>query len=355
MKQFIDGVKLACKWEHFYNSERRGIAMFQVRSIAGLHARGVSRGLNSWNFPQDREAYLESRVEGQAAYWQARRELQDDLFPTLCPHYGIAEHTAFLGGEVVFEETTSYNLPALTAWADAPLLHLDENHPWLRMVVDGIRYYRERHGDRFFTRLRGADGISDIANVLRGNALFLDVYDHPEELQKLLAFCVKAARFTLEKQKEVAEPVGNGFINGFDIWMPRNSIGHISEDASCMLSCEQFEEQFLPHLKALCRGYDHVLLHVHSLGKKNLPQFASIPEITMLDLTSDPGCARGIAVAREYEACLQNKILVMNLTRQELEENADFLAHMKTVIWYNAKHLEDALETTRWMNERFGI
>lgn len=335
---------LAARWQRFYDSNATGIATVQMKSIGGIEGMPNIKPLNQWSFPDEMEPYLDARMEREKYYWQQRAHIDDDVFAAVSPWYGIAEHTAFLGGEIEFSPDTSYNHPVLTDWADFDKLKLDPQNPWLRMVVGGIAYLHKRWGDIFYTKLRGSDGPSDVANIVRGNELFYDVYDYPDEVHKLMDFCADAVKFTLEQQKAEVDYIGNGFVSGFDIWLPRNSIGHLSEDASCMLSPDIYEEFFLPSLKKLCKGYDYAMLHTHSLGKKILPHFVSVPEIKVLELSSDPNADRAVSVFREYEEILKDRIIVVQPTRAELEDNMDLFKRNKTIIWYGAENLKDAAE-----------
>jgi len=339
------GEELAKRWQRFYDTPGKGFALIQMKSIGGIELPKM-KPLNQWSFPDEMEPYLDARMEREKVYWQSRAHIEDDMFCTVSPWYGIAEHTAFLGGKVDFSPDTSYNHPMLEDWSDFDKLKLDPQNPWLRMVVDGIAYLRKQWGDLFYTRLRGADGPSDIANIVRGNDLFMDFYDYPEEIHKLMDFCADAAKFTLELQKEQVDRIGNGFVSGFDIWLPGNSIGQISEDASCMVSPEIYEEFFLPALKKLCKGYDYVMIHTHSLGKRILPYFVKVPEIKVLEISSDPNSDRAVKVFREYEEVLKDVITIVQPTRAELEDNMDLFERNKTIIWYSAENLKDAEEVT---------
>lgn len=341
-----NNVELAQRTRAFFEEDRPGV-LIQVKHIAEL-VGGKMPPLNSFDFPADMEKYLEMRAQREAAYWEKRADLDDDLFASIAPWYGIAEHTAFLGGEVDFSETTSYNHTILKDWADLGTLRLDEKNAWLRLVVDGISYYKKHWGDVFSIKLRGADGPSDIANIVRGNELFYDVYDEPELVKKLIDFCADACLFTLELQKQAAGAFEGGFLTGFDTWMPGNCIGQVSEDASCMLSPDIYSELFLDGLKKVARGYDHVMMHVHSLGKIMLPHFASVPQIDVIEISSDPNCDRAIDVWREYKDCLEDKVVITAPTFDEMKANADLFAGKKNIVWYYADTLDEAREVVSW-------
>jgi hypothetical protein len=328
----------------FYETPRRGTAIVQVLGAEGISLKS-SKPLHEWKFPGEMQPYLDDRAVAIERFWRQRAGLDDDLLPAIAPWYGIAEHTAFLGGEVEFAGGTSFNHQILKDWDDFPKLKLDENHPWLRLVLDGIRHCRENWGGKFAAKLRGADGPLDIANIIRGNDLFMDVYDHPDELHKLMDFCAAAARFTLDRQLREASVLEGGVVTGFDIWLPLPCAGHLSDDPACMMSVENYAEFGLPYLKKVCAAYENVMLHTHSLGKKNLPQFASVPQIKWLQISSDPKSDRAIDVYREYENVLRDKIVVVELSHKEIEDNLDLLRRNKTIIWHAAPSMEKARET----------
>ena len=140
----------------FYAMPRRGAALVQVLGGEGISLQS-SKPLEKWRLPGEMIPYIDDRVAAVARFWECRQGLDDDLIPAIAPWYGIAEHTAFLGGEVEFTGGTSFNHQILSDWKDFDHLKLDENHPWLRMVVDGIRHCREKWGTLFAAKLRGAD------------------------------------------------------------------------------------------------------------------------------------------------------------------------------------------------------
>jgi hypothetical protein len=338
----------------FYATQRRGAALVQVLGGEGISLQS-SKPLEKWRLPGEMIPYIDDRVAAVTRFWERRQGLDDDLIPAIAPWYGIAEHTAFLGGEVEFTGGTSFNHQILPDWKDFDHLKLDENHPWLRMVVDGIRHCREKWGELFAAKLRGADGPLDIANIVRGNDLFTDIYDHPDELHQLMDFCAAAVRFTMDRQLQEATVLEGGVITGFDIWLPRPCAGHLSDDASCMMSVANYEEFGLPYMRKACAAYENVMLHTHSLGKKNIPQFASVPQIKWLQISSDPNSDRAIDVYREYEEVLRDKIVVVELTHKEIENNLDLLRRNKTHIWHTAPSMEEARETVNLVRKELPV
>jgi len=332
--------KTAERARAFYEQKKSGVQI-QIKSCASLKLP-AAEPLNSFSFPQDMERYLDKIAERDYLFARFHDKIEDDFIPSTSPWYGIAEHTAFLGGQVDFTEETTFQHQICDDIEGFRNLKLDRNNLWIRLVVDGIAYMREKWGSYIPVRMRGADGPSDIANAIRGNDLFYDIYDDEDTLHEMMQFCAKAVNFTLDLQREQAIKIAGGTITGFGMWMPGKCVGHISEDFSTMISREVYEEHFFDALKACVADCDMAMLHVHSLGERMIPVFAGVDKIKLMELSSDPNCARAVEVYRRHREVLQDKVIVIAPTYDELVNMGDLLSDSKTVIWYYAQDEEDA-------------
>lgn len=317
--------------------------LIQVKSIEELSVK--RRRLDSFGLPDKMEEYLDYRLAMFLEYWDKRKDVDDDIIPAINPWYGIAEHTAFIGGVADFGDQTSWHHPFIIDWEkDRQKAKLDENNTWLRLVIDGIEYLSDKCDGSYALKLRGGEGAMDIANMARGNEMFYDFYEYPDEFHEFLDFCAKAARFTLTKQAEAAGKYMGGIITGFDVWLPGNSTGHLSEDASVMISPNQFREFALPHTNKITAGFDHVFMHTHSAGSHNIPEIAKIDNLDYLEISNDPNAPRSIEIYKEIADKLEDMTIVVSTTIDEIKDNIEFLAGKKTILWYDAKTLKDAEE-----------
>ena len=323
----------------FYEQKKPGVQI-HIKSCASLEVPALPP-LNSWSFPGDMEKYLDLRAHNDYLFARFHESIEDDFIPATQPWYGIAEHTAFLGGQVDFSDITTFHHQICENFEDWRNLKLDRENMWLKLVVDGMAYMRKKWEEFIPIRMRGADGPSDIANAIRGNDLFFDIYDEPEELAEMMKFSADAVNFTLDLQRAEATRIGGGCINGFGMWAPGKHIGHISEDFSTMVSRDVYEEHFLPALEYCVKDCDSAMLHVHSLGERMIPVFAGLDKISTMELSSDPNCARAVEVYRKYREELKNKTIIIAPTYEELVGMDDLFETNKTVIWYYAQDEED--------------
>ena len=332
--------KIAEKTRAFYDAPA-GKALIQIRSCGSLNVPPMPP-LNSFSFPADMEKYLDMRAEREYAFLRFHEGLDDDYIPSVSPWYGIAEHTAFLGGKVDFTPDTTFQHKICENIEDCENLKLDPENVWIHLVVGGIKYLREKWGEFIPVKMRGADGPSDIANAVRGEDIFYDIYDDPDALEKLLDFCADAVNFTLDMQRAEATEIAGGRLTGFGMWMPGRCMGQLSDDFSTMVSPDTYEEFFLPYLKKCVENCDMAMLHTHSLGQNKLPLFASVDKIRLIELSSDPNSDRAVEVFRKYHDVLENKNVIVAPTYEELTNMDDLLSSSKTVVWYYAEDEDDA-------------
>ncbi len=332
--------KIAERTRAFYDAPK-GNALIHIKSCASL-AIPPMPPLNGFSFPGDNEKYLDMRAEREYEFLRFHEQIDDDYIPSVSPWYGIAEHTAFLGGKVDFTPDTTFQHQICENIEDCENLQLDRENLWIKLVVGGIKYLREKWGEYIPVKMRGADGPSDIANAVRGADIFYDIYDEPEALEKLLDFCVKAVNFTLDMQRKEATEIAGGRITGFGLWMPGKCMGQLSDDFSTMVSPDVYEEYFLPYLEKCVADCDIAMLHTHSLGQKILPLFAGVDKIRLMELSSDPNSDRAVTVFRRYHDVLENKTIIIAPTYDELICMGDLLESSKTIVWYYAENEDDA-------------
>ena len=299
--------------------------------------------LETFDLPREIGRYCDQTIKRYLRFREAHDRFDDDWIPALKPYLGIAEHSCFLGGQVTYGGDTSYHHPALDDIRDWERLRLDAGAPHYRALLEGMAYLRarsERYG--FYAALRGGDGPMDIANAVRGNGLFLDLYDEPEAAGAFIDFCADAAAWTFANQFPLASRVEGGWISGMTTWMPGNAIGHLSEDASCLCSPAMYARFGLPYTERLLSGYDYGMMHVHSLGRACLPLMAGLERLGTFQLSGDPNQPDAIDVYREYAGTLAGRTVLLDMTPAQVLENLAFLRGKRTIINLTAESPEDA-------------
>ncbi|MFI3326238.1 MAG: uroporphyrinogen decarboxylase family protein [Clostridia bacterium] len=311
--------------------------------------------LEEWNFPDDYKEYSEQGLKGVKLKYEQRRGILDDTIPIACPYYGMAEHSAFVGGEVSYGANTSYHHHPIKNWDDMAKLSLDEKNQNFRLLLDSMEYIKEKSEKMgFVLSLRGVSAPMELANTLRGNDFFTDMYDEEENIRKLLEFCVEAGHWTIQHQKEIIGTMAGGVFTGMGLWLPNNGVGHVSEDTSTMCSPAMYEEFGKPYTEKFLEKYDGGVFHLHAMGKHIIPLVAQIEKARVLQITDDPNQPSPIEIYKEYADVLKDKITFISANEQEILDNIEFFENRKTIISLpnvenkeHAKRILDILEHLR--------
>ncbi|WP_345907254.1 hypothetical protein [Sphaerochaeta sp. UBA5849] len=129
--------------------------------------------LEGYDFPRQWKEYMYLNIKSHASVWD-NRTINDNLLPSKKSFYGIAEHSSFFGGSVSYGGDTSYHHPILESLDEISTLELEENNPHYKMLLDSMTC---THKTNPIPSLRGAESPLDIANAMRGNNLFLGIYE----------------------------------------------------------------------------------------------------------------------------------------------------------------------------------
>ena len=246
----------------FYRKSEPGHFLVNARipaegvRVPPLHEFDLDRQLAEW---------LDHKLEAARPGWRLKEGLDDDSIPSLCPHFGIAEHSAWLGMDVRLQETTCLPVPLIESPDDLSALRLSEQDKWFRYMKSGYEYLRGRKDGSFVLSVRGSMAPMDMANALRGDELFVDFLLEPDFCHRLMSWLAEAIRWYFEHQLAWADEIDGGHVFYYgSAWMPAGTIGHLSNDAAMLCSPEIYEQFGYPYESSLASHYERVLYHVHT-------------------------------------------------------------------------------------------
>jgi hypothetical protein len=251
---------------------------------AGRSTPRPSRG-TSWSRPGE---WLDAALAAARPAWAAAAGLDDDSLPAICPHFGIAEHSAWLGLSVRLQEDTCLPIPAVRSPEDLDKLTLNTGNRWFGYMRDGYRHLRGRQDGSFLLSVRGTMAPMDMANAVRGDELFVDVLAEPEFAHRLMARMVQALRWYYPQLVSWADQVAGGQVFAFGGWLGPGCIGHLSNDAAMLCGPAVYDQFGLPYERQQVAGYRQVLYHVHNEKLHFIPKLVALPNLALLEVTHDP-------------------------------------------------------------------
>jgi len=250
--------------------------------------------------PPERPPYMAEAIEdpvrvaeGVCAAAEGRFWLGEAI-PERDPSFGPDQYAAFLGGKLERAPdaiATSWSVPVIESWHDAPPLRLDpKNAIWQKMLKVAETYARVGEG-RFLVSVIDLHSNMDALSGLRGpQQLMLDLHDCPEMIDKAMAEAratyqpVYDGLFAASKMDERGSVAMGMYCDG------KHAI--VQSDVICMLSPEQFRRWVLPALEEETSFLDHSVMHYDGPGALvHLDDVLALPKLDIIQWVPGAGAA----------------------------------------------------------------
>lgn len=338
------------RWTTFYRKTTPGHFLVNVRvsaeapAIPPLYGFDLDHELTKW---------LDYKLDAARPGWRAKDGLDDDSIPSICPQFGIAEHSAWLGMDVRLQERTCLPIPAIKNPDDLSFLRLSERNRWFRYMKRGYEYLRSRRDGTFVTSVRGAMTPMDLANAVRGNELFVDFLYQPDFCHRLMGFLGDAMHWYYTHLWSWADDVAGGRVFAFGSgWMPARTIGMLSNDTAMLCAPEIYSEFGYPYETRLYSRYEKALYHVHNEKLHFVSQVAKLPQLAMLEVTTDPKTVASIEDLNRVLGCTGSVPLMLGATSAQTRHHIDEIRNRNVYLNVSCADRRDAEDIIAFVRDR---
>ncbi len=227
--------------------------------------------------------------EGQMV---AQEPVPDDGVPSIAVDWGTGATAAlFTGGDVIFQEMTSYSAgPVVESWDDVDALRFDPENRFAQRELEFWRGVASAYVDGIALSGHLFRGPLDLANDLRGNRLFVDMHLEPEQVERLVGVCadmiIECDRFLRSEIPLLREAPGG-------IWgvgLPQPGMLILNGDPVDLISPEMGERFNHPFVERLIDYAGSLYFHHHTLGVSRFESVSRIRGLTIQQFTNDPKC-----------------------------------------------------------------
>jgi hypothetical protein len=182
------------------------------------------------------------------------------------PNFGTIFLPAALGLEyAVFDDAYPWLTTHLSrAGIVSSSLDKAGESPMMQRAAEYISWFRELLPPEIHVYMPDTQGPFDLAHLIYGDQLFLDMYDDPQFVHELLQFCTELyISCTLTLKKALGEPEGSCYhghalIQGIHL---NNGGVRISEDTATLISPEQIDEYVIPYDKQVLDRFGGGFIH----------------------------------------------------------------------------------------------
>lgn len=217
-----------------------------------------------------RERWMDAGFQAESAAATVKNTIyMGDALPRIFPNLGPDFFPALYGGEVVFENETSYIKPFLNDWSDADAVRLSTEHPYWLKMEELYAACLEAGRNLFYTAWPDLHPGADCLAGLRGpQKLAMDLFDEPDEVKKMFRRVTDDFLNVYNHYYDKLTAAGQACTGWPGIVSTRR--WHVpSNDFSYMISPGQFDEFFLEGLRHECDRMDASLHHLDGPGCLN--------------------------------------------------------------------------------------
>ncbi|MGB4480633.1 MAG: hypothetical protein WBI39_06105 [Caldicoprobacterales bacterium] len=274
------------------------------------------------DYKTHRERWLdiEFRAEVMAKEME-NRIYYGDALPIAWPNMGPEIYSAWCGCGYEFGETTTWSEPCITDWeTDADKAVFNPEHPLFKATVDFTNALLEYGKGNFIVGLTDLHPGGDHLAALRDpQQLAIDLIEYPEAVKAKLEesqtefFKVYDVFYNILREHDMPITSWTPLIHDGRYYIPSN-------DFSCMISTEVFNEFFLPGIIEECKFYERSIYHLDGPGAlRHLDTLLEIPELDAVQWVcgaGNEGYARWVEVYQKIQKA--GKGIQLNITLEEL-------------------------------------
>lgn len=230
-----------------------------------------------------RARWMDAEFNAAQAYARLRNTVHfADSLPIAWPNLGPEVFSAFFGCEMDYGENTAWSKPVLADWTDESMsrLQLDMNSVCFRKLLEMTEALLETAKGKFIVGYTDLHGGGDAMAAFRDpQELLLDTLEHPKEIRRLCDRITTEFLAVYDHFHQILSAAGMPSTS----WLPATCKGkyHIpSNDFSCMISSEAFEDLFIPGIIRECQHMDRCIYHLDGpQALRYLDRLLEIPEI----------------------------------------------------------------------------
>ena len=305
--------------------------------------------LLAYDFERDIDRYAEDLLGELAKSYDDRKRIDDNMIPTIFPLLGIGDYAAFVSGEIIFKNDTSWSTPFLmnlSDWKNIPPIGTSK---WYRRFLAICEALLVRSSGTGIPLMRGFFSPLDLAHALRGEDIYYDMYDDPDGLHELLDYCADATiRFAEDIYALVRKHLGD---TPYGMWYADHKI-NMSEDIACMISGEAYRTFCAPHTQKVIDHFGVGYMHCHSRAMYLVKEICSLRNVAHLWLATDPNQPRPIEHIDELVRDANGVCLAIDCNRfAEIEDNIEKLRRGNFSICLPCDSVEEGITLVERFNQ----
>jgi hypothetical protein len=337
------------RYRRFYADDAPGALLVCARYPGPLGGKALNLLEYDFTRMSEHRRYWDWLLAGAGRGLEHADDVDDDSIPGIILHYGFGAFGAvYCDIPLVFTENTCYMAHALQGWDEWEACGYDPGRFWSQVFLEGARVLSERADGAFFVDVFPNPSPLDVANLIMGNELFTQFYEAPARLHALLAHLTGEAIRNIETVAAQLHHPPPGTMC-FGAWIPQGPL--LLEDAADLCSPATYEQFGMPYTGRVLAAGGGGYIHHHSLGRQQYAPMASLRDLTVLQISSDPNCVRPIADLPHLLAAVGTKPCDLEVAPQEIRDHIGQLQQGRFILRANCASADEARELVAFVRE----
>ena len=246
-------------------------------------------------FPSNEEIFARSIIG-----LEQRAGVEDDSLPVCYSTLDAGESmvAGLLGRDMRFlhrPRGPAISEPAvlLPDYADIETLAFSLDYPWTRRFLEIQQYFAD-HAKGMFAQhpCLTMDALNFVCEVRGATQAYLDVYEHPVELQRLMEIGLDSNVRYQGAQQELIGPYEDGSFVWLGGWVPFPAAVSLSVDAYVVCSPDTYAGHGFEFQARLIQRFGHGLMHFHCNRTDLAAEVAKLPGLELFQFGGDPNDPR---------------------------------------------------------------
>ena len=311
-----------------------------------------------WDWEHDPVPQVDHAVRSLRAYLDHTADLDHDWIPQFSVGGGTGLYGAYMtDADITFTAETSWAEESIGDWSDLDSLEVGRENRWTRAIRRAVARGVDLCDGDYVPSTMAHFAPSDMANAARGNQLFYDLYDSPDELRRLLELCADSTVWLQRELRKIAPLVAGSDAStpgssGAGIWMPGEA-PFMSEDAADLCSPQAYVDFFRPATQRILDALGGAVIHHHVIGSAVHPQIAKLRGLSALQISEDPNRPSPIHLSEELvEAHPIELPLIVECEAAEVEPFLDILSRARVILQIRIRNKDEGRDVMKLIRKR---
>ena len=271
-----------------------------------------------------------------------------ETFPIYMPNLGPNVYAAFHGGNMTFEDVTSWYHEIVHDYGtDMSKINFSKDNVFYKKILELTKVALEKCENKYLVGYTDIHPGLDCALAWRGTMnLCMDLIEDTENAQKLFDLAAEHFLEVYDEYDRILKAHDMPSCTWMNIPVPNGRMHIPSADFSFMISPDDYIKYGLPILREEVKTMTHNVFHVDGKGVANhIDTILSVPEVRCIQWVQGMADDYPIMQHLDFIRYVQshNRGIIVDLSKEDLDEYMEQMSPKNTFLWVATENEEEEI------------